>query len=104
MSRTAPASSVRIKPRYKPPTGDECRLIEVDHVDGGADTLSEASDHLRFAAAVAGSGMLPRDSPHKGNRTYESALESTPSAADRDPQGYRRQLLILLRKGQMLIE
>ena len=71
-------------------------------VDDGADAVSQASDDFKFAAAVAGFGMLLRDSPHKGSLTYDAVLELASSAASRDPQGYRREFLTLVRKAQML--
>jgi hypothetical protein len=80
----------------------ESRLIKVGLVDGGADAVSQASDDLKFAAAVAGFGMLLGDSPHKGSLTYDVVLELASSAASRDPQGYRREFLTLVRKAQML--
>ena len=67
--------SLVVKLRFKPPAGDESRLIKVGLTDGGADAVSQASDDLQFAAAVAGFGMLLRDSPHKGNLTYDAVLE-----------------------------
>jgi Ca-activated chloride channel family protein len=87
---------------YKPPAGDESRLIKVGLIDGGLDAVSQASGDLRFAAAVAGFGMLLRDSPHKESLTYDAVLELASSAARRDPQGYRREFLTLVRKAQML--
>jgi Ca-activated chloride channel homolog len=94
--------SLVVKLRYKPPAGDASRLIKVGRIDGGADAVSQASDDLLFAAAVAGFGMLLRDSPHKGSLTYDAVLELASSAASRDPQGYRREFLTLVRKAQML--
>jgi Ca-activated chloride channel family protein len=94
--------SMVVKLRYKPPAGDESRLIRVGLTDGGGDGVSRASDDLRFAAAVAGFGMLPRDSPHKGSLTYDAVLELASSASNRDPHGYRREFLTLARKARML--
>ena len=90
--------SLVVKLRYKRPAGDESRLIKVGLIDGGADAVSQASDDLQFAAAVAGFGMLLRDSPYKGSLTYDAVLELASSAARRDPQGYRREFLTLVRK------
>lgn len=94
--------SLVVKLRYKPPAGDESRLIKAGLVDAGADAVSQASDDLRFASAVAGFGMLLRDSPHKGSLTHGAVLELASSAADRDPQGFRREFLALVRKAEML--
>ena len=70
--------------------------------DGADDVYGTASDDFKFAAAVAGFGMLLRDSPHKGSLTYDAVLELASSAASRDPQGYGREFLTLVRKAQML--
>jgi Ca-activated chloride channel family protein len=94
--------SLVVKLRYKPPAGDQSRLIKVGLVDGGAGSVSQASDDLRFVAVVAGFGMLLRDSPHKGNLTYDAVLELASSAADKDPHGYRREFLALVRRARSL--
>jgi Ca-activated chloride channel family protein len=62
------------------------------------------SDDFKFASAVAGFGMLLRDSPHKGSLTYPAVLElATASAeAEADASGYRREFLELVRKAQSL--
>jgi len=94
--------SLIVKLRYKPPARDESRLLKVGLVDGGAAAVSQASHDLQFAVAVAGFGMLLRDSPHKGSLTYDSVLELATSAASRDPQGYRGEFLALVRKAQKI--
>ena len=50
------------------PTMDTSRLIEQRVVDNNAD-YSHGSNDLKFATAVAGFGMLLRDSVHKGSLT-----------------------------------
>ena len=88
--------SVIVKVRYKPPTSDESRLIKMGLVDRGEETIAKASDDLRFAAAVAGFGMLLRDSPHKGSVTYDAVLTMANSAAGKDKQGYRKEFVELV--------
>jgi Ca-activated chloride channel homolog len=90
-----------VKLRYKPPGGDESQLIKVGLVDDGA-AVSQASNDLQFAAAVAGFGMLLRDSPHKGALTYGAVLELASSEAGNAPQGCRREFLTLVRKANIL--
>ena len=70
-------------------------------VDKGT-SYGTASDDFKFACAVAGFGMLLRESPHKGCMTYDAVLELASSAASRDEQGYRREFLTLVRKAQKL--
>jgi Ca-activated chloride channel family protein len=60
------------------------------------------SDNFRLAASVAQLGMLLRDSPHKGDASYDSVLELVRSVRTDDEQGYRRDLLALIAKAEKL--
>jgi Ca-activated chloride channel family protein len=90
-----------VKIRYKPPTGDVSKLIKFGVVDTGA-SETQASDDLRFAAAVAGFGMLLRDSPNKGTLTYPAVLDLASSALRKDPGSYRKEFIDLVEKAQAL--
>ena len=74
--------------RYKKPSEDTSRLIEHTVIDQDLD-FGHASDDLKFAAAVAGFGMLLRDSPYKGSLTYDGVLEIAQPSLKNDPSGYR---------------
>jgi len=101
-SPSAPSpEALTVKLRYKRPDGDKSRLIERGVVDEGLG-FDRASEDLRFAAAVAGFGMLLRDSPHRGNLTYESVLEEAGASLGRDPSGYRKEFVELVRKAKGL--
>ena len=91
-SGAASDESFTVKLRYKQPDGDKSRLIEVGVLDPGR-AFGEASDDLKFAAAVAGFGMLLRDSDRKGTLTYAGILEIAQPVSTRDPGGYRREFL-----------
>ncbi|MBR6165355.1 MAG: von Willebrand factor type A domain-containing protein [Clostridia bacterium] len=58
--------------RAKEPEGTESRLYEYPVQNMPAETLS---DNMKFAAAVAETGMLLRDSEWKGTSSYEEALK-----------------------------
>jgi len=91
--------SFTVKLRYKKPSEDQSRLIEHPVIDNGLD-FGHATGDLKFAASVAGFGMLLRDSPYKGTLTYAGVLElAGPTLAD-DPSGYRREFVDLVRKAQ----
>ena len=64
--------------------------------------FGHASDDLKFAAAVAGFGMLLRNSPYKGSLTYAGVLEIAQPSLANDPSGYRREFVELVRKAQAL--
>ena len=67
-----------LKLRYKAPDAAKeagtSRLLEFTVRDGGA-TFAEASADLRFAASVAGFGMLLRGSTHAGDASYPAIAE-----------------------------
>jgi Ca-activated chloride channel family protein len=97
----AETQSLTVKVRYKKPSEATSRLIEQKVNDNGVD-FGHASGDLKFATAVAGFGMLLRESPHKGTLTYAGVLElAQPTLAD-DPSGYRREFVDLVRKAQPL--
>ena len=64
--------------------------------------FSRASYDLKFAAAVAGFGMLLRDSPYKGSLTYDGVLEIAQASLMNDPSGYRREFAELVHKSKAL--
>lgn len=89
--------------RYKRPTADVSQQIETEFTlrDDGK-SFAEASEDFRFAAAVAGFGMLLRHSEFSGNATLTS-MESIASAAlGDDMTGERTELLDLIRKADQL--
>jgi Ca-activated chloride channel family protein len=92
-----------VKLRYKKPDEDVSRLREFPIVDRGTD-FGHASDDLKFAAAVAGFGMLLRDSPYKGSLTYAGVLEIAQPTLARDRAGYRKEFVELVRKAQALTD
>jgi Ca-activated chloride channel family protein len=97
----ASAELATVKLRYKPPTGDTSVLREQVVADAGGDWRG-ASEDLRFAAAVAGWGMLLRGSAHAGNATPKQVRELAAGALGADPSGDRRELIELMRTTERL--
>ena len=85
-----------VKLRYKLPDEDVSTRFEVPLVDPGTE-LSETDDDFRFAAAVAGFGMLLRDSPYKGAADFDTVVELAGGAKGDDPEGYRAEFVRLAR-------
>lgn len=85
-----------IKVRYKRPSGSKSILME-KHVGGRIGDLEEASDNIRFAAAVAEFGMILEKSEYKGNSTLGSAAGLARSARGTDEDGYRSELIRLIK-------
>ena len=90
-----------LKLRYKAPDGDASKLLEFPLTDTGA-TWEKSTRDFRFAAAVAGYGMLLRDSPHKGDATWSAVHELAVEGKGEDTTGYRAEFISLLEKAKSL--
>ncbi len=90
-----------LKLRYKAPDGDASKLLEFPLTDTGA-TWEKSTRDFRFAAAVAGYGMLLRDSPHKGDATWSAIHELAVEGKGEDTTGYRAEFISLLEKAKSL--
>lgn len=65
-----------VKLRFKKPDGNTSDKIEVP-VKNDAKPFEAASSDMKFASAVAGFGMLLRDSEYKGSFTLDNVIELT---------------------------
>jgi Ca-activated chloride channel family protein len=94
---------VTIKVRYKRPDAGGSQLLG-EAVRGQGSTFERASDDLRFAAAVAGFGMLLRGSSFAGQLDLESVAGIASRAVGRDELGYRREFVELVSRAQEVYE
>ena len=97
----APAASptaelLTVKLRYKEPQGSTSRLL-TRPLSGATWLLGQASENLRFAAAVAQFGMLLRHSDYRGTATYEAVARQAEAARGPDADGYRAEFIRLVR-------
>jgi Ca-activated chloride channel family protein len=90
-----------LKMRYKQPDGDTSRKLDWAVSDDGK-AFRTASGDFQFAAAVAGFGLLLRDSQHKGNLTFAAVLELAQSGVGQDEHGYRAEFLEIVRRAAAL--
>jgi Ca-activated chloride channel family protein len=90
-----------IKFRYKKPDGTKSILME-ETITNANGKLSDATTNYRFSAAVAGWGMLLRNSEHKGNATYEMVYDLGNQAKGTDGFGYRKEFLSLVKTSEVL--
>ncbi len=93
--------SFTVKLRYKRPDGDTSRRLEYGVIDQGR-SFAQASDDLKFAAAVAGFGMLLRGSADKGSLTYPGVLEIAEATLSKDSSGYRQEFVAAVRQARAL--
>ncbi len=90
-----PGTIATVRLRWQPPGGGIAQEMAIPAVTDGA-AIADASDDLRFATAVAGFGMLLRNSEHKGEATWQNVRALANGAADADPTGRRVQLVNLI--------
>jgi Ca-activated chloride channel family protein len=84
--------------RYKQPDGEKSTRIRADAPGTGEPQRFEDMDaDFQWAAAVAGFGMLLRDSPHKGQCSWALVDEIASAARGEDTGGYRAEFLQLVR-------
>ncbi len=81
--------------RYKKPQENESRLLK-HTVDGTLKPINEASENIKFSAAIAGFGLLMKNSEYKGNASKQMVVELAKSASTFDPNGYRNEFITLL--------
>jgi Ca-activated chloride channel family protein len=89
-----------LKLRYKEPDGQESKAPLVFPVSDSGHAFGQATADFKFAAAVAGFGMLLRDSAFKGNLTYDAVLEIAQESLGVDQHGYRAGFVELVRKAK----
>jgi hypothetical protein len=92
-----------VKLRYKEPESDLSKLIEVPTKDEGK-TLTASSEEYKFSAAVAGFGLLLRDSAYKGTLSWETVRKLALDGKGADKLGYRGEFLQLIDKARGLKE
>ena len=88
-----------VKLRYKQPDGFTSKLIE-NPIKATEVRINEISNNFKFSAAVAGFGMLLRDSEFKGELTYEDIVALAKTSMGEDKEGYRAEFIKLVRSAQ----
>ena len=96
--QSASGELLTVKLRYQKPEGTEpSQLIEVPVKDPGT-AWPQASANFRWTAAVAGYGLLLRNSARAGNLTWETVRRLASGAKGPDLDGFRGEFLQLLEK------
>lgn len=86
-----------LKMRYKPVKENKSKLIVKTVIDENI-KFDKTSENFRFASAVAGFGMLLRDSKFKNDLTAKDVLKIAKEAGSRDEEGYRSEFVELVEK------
>ncbi len=96
-SSRAEQEALTVKLRYKEPGGVTSKVLEVSLQDD--DRPSEkASAEFKFSAAVAGFGLMLRDSSYKGELTWNRVRQLAREGKGKDHLGYRGEFLQLIEK------
>ncbi len=91
-ARSGGGELAHVKVRYKRPAEERSRLMQHPVAEGSG----PPSRNLAFAAAVAGFGMLLRDSEHAGRLTPQQVVALARGARGEDREGYRAEFIRLV--------
>lgn len=90
-----------VKLRYKPKGKKSSKQIS-QVVLPSTKTLAQMSDDFRFAATVAGYGMLLKDSQYVEKFSWDDCLDLLKQSRGADKEGYRAELLRIVEMSQLL--
>ena len=92
-----------LKIRYKDPKVKDAKSVEItEPLVFNKKALKETRTDYRFAARVAEFGILLRDNSNKANATYDQVIELAEGAIGKDPEGYRKEFVRLVKSVKML--
>ena len=92
-----------LKIRYKDPKVKDAKSVEItEPLVFNKKALKETSTDYRVAASVAEFGILLRDNSNKANATYDQVIELAEGAIGKDPEGYRKEFVRLVKSVKML--
>ena len=92
-----------LKIRYKEPQGKKSKLISYPLLQRDVkNTFADASTDFRFASAVAGFGLLLRESQYIDDMTYDDIERIASQSTGSDTHGARREFIELVRNAQSL--
>ncbi len=96
------AELLTLKLRYKQPGVERSTKVEIP-VKGKVLKIERTSENFRFAAAVAGFGLILRDSDYKGELTADRVIDLAGDAAGKDEEGYRSEFIRLVKLSESLV-
>ena len=90
-----------VKFRYKNP--DERKsILMTEEIPMKVVSDNTLSENYRFSAAVAGFGLLLRDSQHKGKCNYKMLIDLAQNSKGKDEEGYRSEFIRLMKLAKHL--
>lgn len=98
-----PNELMTVKLRYKKPDGDKSILLS-EVIKKEQLSLDRTSNNFQWSAAVAGFGMLLRNSDYKGDLAYKDMIDLARKAKGADNEGYRSELIKLMEAAELLTD
>ena len=93
---------LNVKLRYKYPDEDKSQLLE--HEVSKKSISKKASANMAFASDVAQFGMILRDSPFKGNASYQELISAISKHLAKDADAYQKEFEGLVKKCLSILE
>jgi Ca-activated chloride channel homolog len=97
---TSPDLAV-VRCRFKKPEADESKEITTS-IPAAAISWSKAGNDIRFASAVAGWGMILRNSEFKGDASFPQVLATARASRGADDAGFRAEFIRLVELAEVL--
>jgi Ca-activated chloride channel family protein len=91
-----------LKLRYKPINSETSKLITKVISTSDLKSWEKATTDQKFVSAVAGFGLLLRDSKYAKDYTYSDVMNWAKKGLDKDEEGYRAEFVGLVRKAEDL--
>jgi Ca-activated chloride channel homolog len=85
-----------VKIRYKEPDGKTSKLLS-QPVKAAKTSLAQTTVDFRWAVAVAGFGMMLRQSPNRGNLSWAEVQSLAEGSVGPDVEGYRKEMVQLVK-------
>jgi Ca-activated chloride channel homolog len=90
-----------VKIRYKAPDGKTSKLLS-QPINKESKELAKTSNDFRWAAAVAGFGMMLREAKDRGNISWATVTSLAEGAKGTDAEGYRTQMIEMVKRAARL--
>lgn len=101
-AESLPSELATVKLRYKQPDGKVSQLITHSVQGDDITEMKQASDDLRFSAAVAAFGLRLSGSKHVADYSFDSIEKLAVNGLGQDPGGHRSEFTELVRKASSL--
>ena len=82
--------------RYKKPSENSSRLI-THNITGTPKEINSSSENMRFSTALAGIGLIMKQSEYKGTVTKEMVLNLAQNSQSFDPHNYRKEFINMIK-------